>query len=154
MAKVSYGNRMGHFRKTTKKDSGTAAKSPEDVVREIKKEQLKSSEEAYRERALALYGLICARCGREFDNANRHLLTVHHKDGDHHNNPPDGSNWEMLCAYCHEDVHSREILGNYLDGKGEGRESSIVYRDPGQSLGGTLADQLKKIWEDRQKSRS
>ena len=152
MTKVSYGNRMGHVQVTATKDSSAAAKSPEDVVREIKKEQLrKSPEETYRERALAVYGLICARCGREFDNANRHLLTVHHKDGDHHNNPPDGSNWETLCAYCHEDVHSREILGNYLDGKGGGRENSVVYRDPGQSLGGTLADKLKKVWEDKQK---
>ncbi len=153
MAKVSYGNRMGHVRVTaTKKDSGTPAKSPEDVVREIKKDQLsKPSDETYRERALALYGMICSRCGREFDNANRHLLTVHHKDGDHHNNPPDGSNWEMLCVYCHEDVHSRGILGNYLDGKGGGPETSVAYRDPTQSLGGTLADKLKKIWEDKQK---
>ncbi len=153
MAKVSYGNRMGHVRVTaTKKDSGTSAKSPADVVREIKKEQLgRPSDETYRERALGLYGMICSRCGREFDNANRHLLTVHHKDGDHHNNPPDGSNWEMLCVYCHEDVHSRGILGNYLDGKGDGRETSVAYRDPTPSPGGTLADKLKKIWEDKQK---
>jgi hypothetical protein len=41
-------------------------------------------------------------------------LTVHHKDGNHLNNPPDGSNWENLCSYCHEDIHSRELLGDYL----------------------------------------
>jgi len=34
-------------------------------------------------------------------------LTVHHKDGNHHNNPPDGSNWELLCVYCHENEHAR-----------------------------------------------
>jgi cytochrome c553 len=71
----------------------------------------------YRERSLALHGWICAKCAREFDASNLHLLTVHHKDGNHSNNPPDGSNWENLCAYCHEDEHSREILADYLAGR-------------------------------------
>jgi cytochrome c553 len=44
---------------------------------------------------------------------------VHHKDGNHLNNPPDGSNWENLCVYCHEDEHTRELLGKYLS---EGKE--------------------------------
>jgi hypothetical protein len=43
-------------------------------------------------------------------------LTVHHKDGNHHNNPADGSNWENLCVYCHDDEHSRSLLGDYLKG--------------------------------------
>jgi hypothetical protein len=30
------------------------------------------------------------------------------------NNPPDGSNWENLCVYCHDDEHSRDLLGEYL----------------------------------------
>ena len=54
--------------------------------------------------------------GREFDAANLHLLTVHHKDGNHHNNPADGSNWENICTYCHDDEHSRGLLGDYLNG--------------------------------------
>ena len=70
----------------------------------------------YRAQSLALYGWICAKCAREFDESNLHLLTVHHKDGNHHNNPPDGSNWENLCAYCHDDEHSRELLADYLSG--------------------------------------
>lgn len=69
----------------------------------------------YRERSLALHGWICARCAREFDAANLHLLTVHHKDGNHGHNPPDGSNWENLCVDCHEAEHSRGILGDYLN---------------------------------------
>jgi hypothetical protein len=73
----------------------------------------------YRERSLALHGWICAKCAREFDAATLHLLTVHHKDGNHHNNPPDGSNWENLCAYCHEDEHSRDMLADYLSGREE-----------------------------------
>lgn len=109
-------------------------------------------EEAYRERSLALHGLICGRCRREFDAANRHLLTVHHRDGNHHNNPPDGSNWENLCAYCHEDVHSRGLLGDFLAGSaGTPREEAVVYRGDaaaGSEQGmGSLGDRLKKALE-------
>ena len=70
----------------------------------------------YRERSLALHGLICAKCAREFTEADRHQLTVHHIDGNDRNNPSDGSNWENLCIYCHEDEHSRGMLGDYLSG--------------------------------------
>ena len=73
----------------------------------------------YRERSLAIHGWICAKCAREFDASNLHLLTVHHKDGNHRNNPPDGSNWENLCVHCHDDEHSREILADYLSGQDE-----------------------------------
>ena len=75
---------------------------------------LKSSN--YREQSLSLHGMICAKCAREFDYKNKHMLTVHHKDGNSQNNPPDGSNWENLCLYCHEDEHSRGLLGDYLNG--------------------------------------
>jgi ribosomal protein L34 len=85
------------------------------VLREAQEAARKRSQ-GYRERSLALHGWICAKCAREFDAATLHLLTVHHKDGNHHNNPPDGSNWENLCAYCHEDEHSRGILADYLSG--------------------------------------
>lgn len=73
-----------------------------------------TSNDNYRTKSLRIHGLICARCGREFDASNQHLLTVHHKDGNHHNNPPDGSNWENLCRHCHDDEHSRGLLGEYL----------------------------------------
>src|SRR4029077_13254829 len=73
--------------------------------------------EGYRQRSLALHGWICAKCAREFDADTLHLLTVHHKDGNHRNNPPDGSNWENLCVYCHEADHSKGILGDYLTGR-------------------------------------
>ncbi|GFE60223.1 YajD family HNH nuclease [Geobacter sp. AOG2] len=68
----------------------------------------------YRTKSLRIHGAICAKCGREFDSSSLHLLTVHHKDGNHNNNPADGSNWENLCAHCHEDEHSRDLLGDYL----------------------------------------
>jgi hypothetical protein len=32
---------------------------------------------------------------------------VHHRDHNHDNNPSDGSNWELLCLYCHDNEHSR-----------------------------------------------
>jgi hypothetical protein len=75
-----------------------------------------ASQSGYRERSLAIHGLICAKCGREFSPADRRLLTVHHKDGNHNNNPPDGSNWENLCIYCHDDEHGRGLLGDYISG--------------------------------------
>ena len=61
----------------------------------------------YREKALKILPWICARCAREFSGKRVRELTVHHKDGNHHNNPPDGSNWELLCIYCHENEHAR-----------------------------------------------
>ena len=154
MSKVSYGNRAGHTRRTTIKDANKPTRSPEEVVRELKQGQAKPPGEDYRERALALFGLICARCGREFDSANRQLLTVHHKDGNHQNNPPDGSNWENLCAYCHEDVHSREILGDYMGGATGGKETSLIYRDAISTGWNALGDKLKKVLENKDKSSS
>lgn len=151
MGRVSYGSRTGRVRATTTKESVKNTKSPEEVVREIKKESLPAPNNDYRERALALHGLVCARCSREFDNAHRQLLTIHHKDGNHFNNPPDGSNWEPLCVYCHEDVHSREILGDYLNGNGDGREASLVYQDQTSALGGVLGEKLRKALAQKTK---
>ncbi len=84
----------------------------EEAVRELKKQSAPESD--YRFRSLQIHGMICAKCAREFDEDNKKLLTVHHRDGNHRNNPPDGSNWENLCVYCHEDEHSRGLLGDYL----------------------------------------
>jgi hypothetical protein len=61
----------------------------------------------YRDQALKLFPWVCGRCGRSFTAANVRELTVHHKDSDHDNNPPDGSNWELLCLYCHDNEHRR-----------------------------------------------
>ena len=69
-------------------------------------------EQSYRGRALKLYPWICGRCAREFDHSNVHELTVHHKDHNHDNNPPDGSNWELLCLYCHDNEHQRQLDHN------------------------------------------
>lgn len=89
-------------------------KTAAEIVRELKD----GAATGYREQSLRIHGLICAKCGKEFDFKDRNLLTVHHKDGNPRNNPSDGSNWENLCIYCHDDEHSRGLLGDYLKGKG------------------------------------
>lgn len=63
----------------------------------------------YRSQALAVLPHLCARCAREFEGKRLRELTVHHKDGNHDNNPSDGSNWELLCLYCHENEHARVV---------------------------------------------
>ncbi|MBH0176533.1 MAG: HNH nuclease family protein [Nitrospira sp.] len=68
-------------------------------------------EQSYRARALKLFPWICAHCGREFDGKKLSQLTVHHKDHNHDNNPPDGRNWELLCLYCHDNAHQRDQAG-------------------------------------------
>src|SRR5512139_2722718 len=72
-------------------------------------------EKTYRERALKLFPWICARCGREFAVKRLRELTVHHKDHNHQNNPLDGSNWELLCLYCHDNEHDRHSVADWSD---------------------------------------
>ena len=66
-------------------------------------------ESSYREQALKIYPWICGRCARVFTHSNLRELTVHHRDHNHSNNPPDGSNWELLCLYCHDNEHQRQL---------------------------------------------
>lgn len=82
----------------------------------------KQSEKGYRERALKLFPPICAHCGREFSGKRLRELTVHHKDHNHDNNPADGSNWELLCIYCHENQHDRQSVANAYDTSAPDRE--------------------------------
>lgn len=79
----------------------------------------------YREQALKLYPWVCGRCGRTFTRENLRELTVHHKDMDHDNNPPNGSNWELLCLYCHDNEHQKheEHLAAIAAGRGGGGKS-------------------------------
>jgi hypothetical protein len=102
-------SKYGRYPQVKKKKSD---KSVDDIISELRKTRFSNSD--YRERSLRIHGLICARCGREFDWQNRHQLTVHHKDGNNLNNPPDGSNWENLCVYCHDEEHGREFLEDDL----------------------------------------
>ncbi len=84
------------------------------------------TEDNYRSQALKLFPHVCARCCREFSGKKLRELTVHHKDNDHMNNPPDGSNWELLCVYCHDDAHQSHEKGGRF---GE----SAVYSEEGSS---------------------
>jgi hypothetical protein len=68
-----------------------------------------SREKDYRERALKIYPWVCGRCARSFTHTNLRELTVHHRDHNHDNNPPDGSNWELLCLYCHDNEHQKQL---------------------------------------------
>jgi hypothetical protein len=77
--------------------------------------------QGYRERALKIYPWICGRCARVFTLANLRELTVHHRDHNHDNNPIDGSNWELLCLYCHDNEHQRQ-----LEAAGGGSNSSAL----------------------------
>jgi hypothetical protein len=93
----------------------------------------------YRSQALKILPHICTRCAREFAGRRLRELTVHHKDGDHHNNPPDGSNWELLCIYCHENEHAR-VVDSHAGGSAKQPEPEPAkYRPLGQ-----LKDLLKK----------
>ena len=85
--------------------------------------------ESYRERALKIYPWICGRCAREFTRANLRELTVHHRDHNHDNNPPDGSNWELLCLYCHDNEHQKQIEADrgYIDGRTPRQESGATH---------------------------
>ena len=87
-------------------------------ARQAEDERLKG----YREQSLRIHPWVCARCGREFTVKNLHLLTVHHKDHNHENNPSDGSNWENLCIYCHDNEHRRYLDYEAGAGAGESEE--------------------------------
>lgn len=67
----------------------------------------KSLESDYRDKALKLFPWVCGKCTREFVYSNLKELTVHHVDHDHANNPNNGSNWELLCIYCHDHEHDK-----------------------------------------------
>ena len=95
----------------------------------------------YRERALKMYPWVCGRCGRTFTRANLQELTVHHRNHDHDDNPPDGSNWELLCVYCHDNEHSRYTDQQYFS---EGSTSTPSIAKATHNPFAGLAGMLKK----------
>ncbi len=85
------------------------------------------SDKGYRAKALKMYPWVCGRCAREFSLENLQELTVHHRDHDHDNNPENGSNWELLCVYCHDNEHSRLIDHEYGSvGKGKQQKEELM----------------------------
>ena len=93
----------------------------------------------YRDRAFALFPPICGRCGREFEGKTLRELTVHHKDHNHNNNPPDGSNWELLCLYCHDNEHQDAEQRDQYNGSGSltSTETSLT-SNPFEALGNPI----------------
>jgi hypothetical protein len=83
--------------------------------------------QSYRAQALKIYPWICGRCAREFTRANLRELTVHHRDHNHDNNPSDGSNWELLCLYCHDNEHQRQLEAGNAQGSGPANNPSATH---------------------------
>lgn len=92
--------------------------SDEDIIAEARRNRERRERE-YRDRALKLFPHVCARCQREFGGKKLRELTVHHKNHNHDDNPPDGSNWELLCMYCHENEHQKYLLEGTTPPEGE-----------------------------------
>lgn len=113
----------------------------DEIVAEAQRNRAKR-EQGYREKALRMYPWVCGRCAREFTQATVHELTVHHRDHNHDNNPPDGSNWELLCLYCHDNEHARFVGGGISDAtSASGEEPSATHKHKPFS---GLAELLKK----------
>jgi hypothetical protein len=113
------------------------------VIADARRAQAKL-QQTYREKSLRIHPWICARCGHEFTHKNLHLLTVHHKDHNHENNPSDGSNWENLCIYCHENEHRR--YHDYLEADGlevGDPEKEPLTHNPFAALSGLLNEKKK-----------
>lgn len=108
------------------------------IVAEARRGQ-EDREKGYRERALKLYPWVCGRCAREFNRDNLRELTVHHRDHNHDNNPLDGSNWELLCLYCHDNEHSRYIDSFHGDAAA-GKEQDSATHNPFADLASLLKD--------------
>ncbi|HYE37843.1 YajD family HNH nuclease [Methylocaldum sp.] len=118
--------------------TGSDNKKLDQVVAEARRNR-EERERGYREQALKLYPWVCGRCAREFSLENLSELTVHHRDHNHDNNPPDGSNWELLCLYCHDNEHSRYL--NAGQSSGGGRQDANTTFKPFADLGALLKKQ-------------
>ena len=100
------------------------------IVAEARRNQ-EERERGYREQALKLFPWICGRCAREFELKNLRELTVHHKNHNHDENPPDGSNWELLCVYCHDNEHSRYLESDAsAGGPSPSRQGAVATHNP------------------------
>ncbi|PJI50584.1 MAG: restriction endonuclease [Pseudomonas sp.] len=113
---------------------------PTSKVDAVLAEAQRRRETSYREKALKMYPWICGRCAREFSGVRLRELTVHHRDHNHDNNPEDGSNWELLCLFCHDNEHQRQVDLHYQTGNDAGATGPKVTH---KGLAG-LADLLKK----------
>ncbi len=99
----------------------------------------------YREQALRILPRVCGRCGRDFEGRRLKELTVHHRDHNHDNNPPDGSNWELLCSFCHESEHSRGLEADRLSPSGPSNpDEPAPLHSPFADLASRLKDKKQR----------
>jgi hypothetical protein len=124
---------------------GSSKDKSAEIIADARRSR-KQREQGYRDRALKMYPWLCARCGREFEGQRVRELTVHHKDHDHDNNPLDGSNWELLCLYCHDNEHSRHDVADAYDqaSANETEKSSTSKYKPFEDLASLLIKKTKK----------
>jgi len=108
----------------------------DEVLREARRDDAKRAA-GYRAQALKLYPWVCGKCARSFTHSNLQLLEVHHKNGNHDDNPPDGSNWELLCTYCHEHEHSK--VNDMAGRTGGGNALAAATHNPFADLKAKLA---------------
>jgi 5-methylcytosine-specific restriction endonuclease McrA len=103
----------------------------------------------YRNQALKILPWVCANCGRDFTGKKLRELTVHHKDHNYRNNPPDGSNWELLCIYCHDNEHSRDLDAEWLPTEDSDKEKKpTVTHAPFAGLAGLMRSHDRDKGED------
>ncbi len=100
-------------------------------------------DQGYREQALKMYPHICGRCAREFARENLRELTVHHRDHNHSNNPSDGSNWELLCLYCHDNEHQRQIEAQQGNSSTSNNKRATATHNPFADLKTMLSNKKK-----------
>ena len=110
------------------------------IVEEARRQQ-ELREQSYRGQALKLFPWICGRCAREFNHKNLAELTVHHKNHNHDDNPTDGSNWELLCLYCHDNEHARyEEQMRFGNSTKQNITSTVVKHNPFANLKNLMAN--------------
>ncbi|MBW9258750.1 MAG: YajD family HNH nuclease [Candidatus Thiodiazotropha sp. (ex. Lucinisca nassula)] len=110
----------------------------DQIVAEARRNR-EQREKGYREQALKMYPWVCGRCAREFTRESLRELTVHHRDHNHDNNPADGSNWELLCIYCHDNEHSRYKDSSYGDAS-DSKQTSSATHNPFANLASMLEE--------------
>jgi len=123
---------------TIKKTQTDKHKSDQIVIEARRNQELR--EQSYRGQALKMYPWICGRCAREFTPKTVAELTVHHKNHNHDDNPADGSNWELLCLYCHDNEHSRYEETRYGSAKSSKSSSPVATHNPFADLKSLLGN--------------
>ncbi|CAG1020320.1 hypothetical protein DOJK_00259 [Patescibacteria group bacterium] len=103
------------------------------IISEARRNQ-ELREQSYRGQALKMFPWICGRCAREFTHKNLAELTVHHKNHNHDDNPADGSNWELLCLYCHDNEHARYEETRFANTNKQNNNATVIKHNPFANL--------------------